>query len=62
MTHSDYHNPLLKGRDQSEWNRPVEGGYQSAFSSHCGDQRSFLFLFGRHLGIILFPLPLTPAD
>ncbi len=32
------------------------------FSSYCGDQRSFLFLFGRHLGIILFPLPLTPAD
>ena len=32
------------------------------FSSHCGDRRSFLFLFGRHLGIILFPLPLTPAD
>jgi hypothetical protein len=23
--------------------RPVEGGYQSAFSSHCGDRRSFLF-------------------
>jgi hypothetical protein len=21
------------------------------FSSHCGDQCSFLFLFGRHLGI-----------
>ena len=32
------------------------------FSSHCGDRRSFLFLFGRHLGIILFPLLLTPAD
>ncbi len=32
------------------------------FSSHCGDWSSFLFLFGRHLGIILFPLPLTPAD
>ena len=42
--------------------RPVEGGYRSAFSSHCGDQRSFLFEFGRHLGIILFPLPLTTAD
>jgi hypothetical protein len=35
--------------------RPVEGGYRSAFSSHCGDRRSFLFLFGHHLGIILFP-------
>jgi hypothetical protein len=22
----------------------------------------FIFLFGRHLGIILFPLLLTPAD
>ncbi len=33
------------------------------FSSYCDDRRSFLFLFGRHLGIILFfPLPLTPAD
>ncbi len=32
------------------------------FSSHCGDRRSFLFLFGRHLGINLFPRPLTPAD
>ena len=42
--------------------RPVEGGYQSAFSLHCGDQRCFLFKFGRHLGINLFPLPLTPAD
>jgi hypothetical protein len=42
--------------------RPVEGGYLSAFSSNIGDRRSFLFKFGRHLGIILFPLPLTPAD
>ncbi len=42
--------------------RPVEGGYRWAFSSHCGDRCSFLFLFGRLLGIILFPLPLTPAD
>ncbi len=42
--------------------QPMEGGYLSAFSSHCGDQRSFLFKFGGHLGIILFPLPLTPAD
>jgi hypothetical protein len=41
--------------------RPVEGGYRSAFSSYCGDRRSFLFKFGRHLGINLFPLPLTPA-
>jgi hypothetical protein len=41
--------------------RPVEGGYQSAFISHCGDRRS-LFEFGRHLGINLFPLPITPAD
>jgi hypothetical protein len=24
--------------------RPVEGGYRSAFSSHCGDQRSFIIL------------------
>ncbi len=32
------------------------------FSSHGGERRSFLFLFGRHLGINLFPLPLTPAD
>jgi hypothetical protein len=32
------------------------------FSYHCCDRRSFLFLFGRHLGIILFPLLLTPAD
>jgi len=31
-------------------------------SSHCGDRRAFLFLFGSHLGIILFPLPVTPAD
>ena len=23
--------------------RPVEGGYRSAFSLHCGDQCSFLF-------------------
>ena len=22
---------------------PVEGGYRWAFSSHCGDRRSFLF-------------------
>ncbi len=28
--------------------RPVEGGYRWAFSSHCGDRRSFLFLYGRH--------------
>jgi hypothetical protein len=24
--------------------RPVEGGYRSAFSSHCGDRRSFFVL------------------
>ena len=42
--------------------RPVEGGYRSAFTLHCGDRRSFLFLFGRHVGIILFPFPLTTAD
>ena len=23
--------------------RPVEGGYQSAFSSHCSDRHCFLF-------------------
>jgi hypothetical protein len=23
--------------------RPLEGGYQSAFSWHCGDRRSFYF-------------------
>jgi hypothetical protein len=32
------------------------------FSSHCGDQRSFVSEIGRHLGIIIFPFPLTPAD
>ena len=42
--------------------RPVEGGYRSAFTSHCGDRRSFFFWFGRHVGIILFPFPLTTAD
>ena len=41
--------------------RPREGGYRSAFISHCGDQGSFIFLFGHHLWINLFPLPLTPA-
>jgi hypothetical protein len=41
---------------------PVEGGNRSAFTSHCGDRRSFLFLFGRHVGIILFPFPLTTPD
>jgi hypothetical protein len=29
--------------------RPVEGGYRSAFISNCGDQGSFIFYFGRHL-------------
>jgi hypothetical protein len=42
--------------------RPVEGGYRSAFSLHCGNRRFFFFLFGRHLGINLFPLSLTQAD
>jgi hypothetical protein len=42
--------------------RPVEGGSPSAFSSHCGDQRSFFIFIWPHLGINLFPLPLTPAD
>jgi hypothetical protein len=27
-----------------------------------GDRCSFVFLFGRHLGLILFPFPLTPAE
>jgi hypothetical protein len=32
------------------------------FSLHCGDRCSFVSEIGRHLGIILFPVPLTPAD
>ncbi len=32
------------------------------FSSHCGDRHSFFSEICRYLGIILFPLPLTPAD
>ncbi len=44
----------------------IKGGLEDvkcfSFISHCGDRRSFLFLFGRHFGIILFPLLLTPAD
>jgi hypothetical protein len=30
--------------------------------SDRGDRCPFLFLFGRHLGLILFPFPLTPAQ
>ncbi len=32
------------------------------FSSHCGDRHSFFSEICRHLEIIEFPFPLTPAD
>jgi hypothetical protein len=39
-----------------------EDGKCLVFNLHCGDRCSFVSDIGRHLGIILFPLLLTPAD
>ncbi len=42
--------------------RGREDGKCLVFSLHCGDQCSFVSEIGRHLGIILFPFLLTPAN
>jgi hypothetical protein len=43
-----------------------EGGREDGKCSEdiwgCGDQCHFVFKFGRHLVLNLFPLPLTPAQ
>ncbi len=42
--------------------RGREDGECLVFSLYCGDRCSFVSEIGRHLGIIIFSFPLTPAD
>jgi hypothetical protein len=42
--------------------RGREDGKCLVFSLHCGDGCSFVSEIGRHLGIILVPFSLAPAD
>jgi hypothetical protein len=43
-------------------NEGGSGSWQMIVVSDPPDRCPFLFLFGRHLELILFPIPLTPAQ